>query len=207
MNLSYYKKQKLPPQYTESFRDPEVWEKLKELLLISNKKSATSDFLPIINYRQPVASLQVFRAWSAGCATGEEAYSLANILGEVFEEERVHWKVYATDIVTSNQKSVISKMNAIDTDYRLLVTDYSNRLRFRQHDLITDEPLKYMNLILCRNVLMFFTQEYQEIICDKLYNSLRTGGYLVLGKGEHLRGEVTDKLVAVNKKLRIFQKI
>lgn len=177
MQLTYYKKPKLPPQYTEAFRDPEVWEAVRKV--VDSSLSAGRD--------NKSSMLRVFRAWSAGCATGEEAYSLTSILQDSFSGKRIYWKVYATDIKTKLKFS-------------------HNNIRFKQHDLVADPPLTYMNLIFCRNVLMFFKKEYQEIICKNLYNSLRIGGYLVLGKAEQLRGEVDGKFRIVDNKLRIYQK-
>lgn len=162
MNPWYYKKSKLPPTYTEEFRDPEVWEAIKSKVLPSFQN----------NY--------IIRVWSAGCASGQEAASLANII--------IRGSIYATDI----REDIFLK---------------HPRVRFRVHDLVADPPLKYMNLVLCRNVLMFFKAEYQNIICDNLYKSLRTGGFLVLGKAENLRGETAKELISVNQHLRIYQKM
>jgi len=162
--------------YTKSFRDPDVWKKIRNIL--EDEKS---------NKRK------IFRAWSAGCSTGEEAYSLASVLHENFESGKVYWKVYGTDIVPIGIQNNTKKFN--------------DKIRFKHHNLAKEPPFRLMNLVLCRNVLMFFTHEYQEIICDKLYDSLNTGGYLVLGNVESLRGESADKFRVIDKRLRIFQKI
>ena len=70
---------------------------------------------------------KVFRAWSAGCATGEEAHSLASILQTVFSGKRVYWKVYGTDIEPPPESR--------------------EGVRFKQHDLVADPALPFMNLI------------------------------------------------------------
>lgn len=162
MNLSYYKKPRLPPAYSEEFRDPIMWQFLREEILPQLKQN------------------RVIRIWSAGCASGEEAISLVSIIGK--------GSIYATDI----REDIFIK---------------HPKVRFRVHDLVADPPLKYMSLVLCRNVLMFFKPEYQNIICDNLYNSLRTGGFLVLGKAENVRGEAAKKLIPINHSLRIYQRV
>lgn len=180
--------------YTKMFRDPEVWQALEEIMRSEVRNYTVSKYHSIVPDipRNPEA-LKIFRIWSAGCATGEEAYSLEIMLEEIFERERAHWKIYATDI---------------REDLRFTIGDLrsQSRIRFRKHDLVINEPLKLMNLVFCRNTMMFFTQEYQEIICDNLYKSLRTGGYLVLGKAESLRGEAAEKLKTIDKRLKIYQK-
>lgn len=182
----------MPPQYTESFRDPEVWDAVREVV--------GSSFL----------GSRVFRTWRAGCATGEEAFSLACMLQEIFAGKRVYWKVYATDIAISDKQSV--KSETVDSyslqlkAYSLHLNSNTSNIRFRRHDLVADPPLTFMNLIFCRNVLMFFKKEYQEIICRNLYNGLRTGGYLVLGKAEQIPRGLDKEFSVVDNKLKIYQK-
>lgn len=170
MDLSYYKKLKLPPLYTETFRDPEVWETIRKIVLPEFEKNI------------------IVRVWSAGCASGEEVRSLTSLLSEHFKDKRIHWSVTATDI----QENFFPN---------------HPRIRFQLHDLVTNPPPKHMNLILCRNVLMFFKPEFQEIICQNLHKSLRPGGFLVLGKAESLKGEVGDLFSVVDARNKIYKKV
>lgn len=184
MNLDYYKKPKLPPAYTEEFRDPKVWQYLKERIIPRLREN------------------RIVRVWSAGCAGGQEAFSVAALAQELRiknqgSERKTHVSIYGTDI--SNDIINQAKNNAAIQQF--------NNIRFRIHDLAADPPLKYMNLILCRNVLMFFKPYYQQIICGRLYAGLITGGFLILGKVESLRGETAKKLAPINRSLRIYQKM
>jgi len=179
------------------FRDEEVWTELGRI--INNENRTVQE-----------DTLRIFRAWSAGCATGEEAYSLASLLGDSFRDRRVHWRVYATDICLK-EKIKNTGMAKVKNCYNLQPTAYnsqtSSKIRFRYHNLVEDVPLRAMSLILCRNVLMFMKREYQEVVYCKFYEALRKGGYLVLGRGESLHGVAGKLFTTISQKLRIYQKI
>lgn len=143
------------------------------------------------------------RLWSAGCATGEEAYSLAIMVAEALGDELARFKVriFATDVddgaVGFARNGVYSRQaianvpddlleryfESADGEYRV-----NNRvcgmLVFGKHDLGQWAPFPRIDLVLSRNVLIYFTPELQRRALDLFAHSLRDGGRLVLGKAE-----------------------
>src|SRR5678815_4605309 len=145
------------------------------------------------------------RIWSAGCASGEECYSVAILSAEAMGSEpfREHVKIYATDV---DEEALATARQAAYTDRQIegvpeeLRTKYFDRqngrcvfkkdLRrsviFGRHDLLDDAPISRVDLLLCRNTLMYFNHEAQAKIVYRFHFALREGGFLVLGKTEML---------------------
>ncbi len=176
---------------TSFFRDPDVW------------AYASSDLLPgLIEQRSNGDPLRV---WCAGCASGQEAYTAAMMLAEHVGvnalRERV--KIYATDV---DEEALTEARQAIYPERQLedvpepLVAKYFERsgnqvvfnreLRraviFGRHDLIQDAPISKVDLLVCRNTLMYFNADVQNRILRRFYFSLNPGGYLMLGRAEML---------------------
>jgi two-component system CheB/CheR fusion protein len=145
----------------------------------------------------------VLRIWSAGCATGEEAYSLAILVAEVLGDALEYFtvRIFATDLDNAAidfarhgtyPPSALAGLPAdIIARYFTLVNgnyEVHKRIRnmvvFGQHDLGRRAPFPQIDLCLCRNVLMYFTHELQTRALQLFAFSLRDGGYLVLGKAE-----------------------
>src|SRR5262249_3739154 len=164
------------------------------------------------------------RVWSAGCASGQEAYTAVMLLAEAIGvdavKERV--KVYATDI---DEEALEQARRAVYTDRELeSLPDelqdryfdrrpnggvFSNDLRrvviFGRHDLLRDAPIPRVQLLLCRNTLMYFNSDVQYSLVQRLQFSLVNHGFLVLGKVEMLLGH-SENFEAVDVKQRIFRK-
>ncbi|MBV8085046.1 MAG: PAS domain-containing protein [Chloroflexi bacterium] len=175
---------------TDFFRDAELFERLR------------SGVLPdIIEFARHHG--KEIRIWSAGCATGEEAYSLGILLCECLGQELddFHIRIFATDLdddaVNFARRGIYqaSALAGIDPDLvaRYFTEDdgqYEIRKRVRalmvfgQHDLGQRAPFPHIDLILCRNVLIYFTTELQRRALQLFAFALRTGGYLVMGKAE-----------------------
>ena len=143
------------------------------------------------------------RIWSAGCSTGEEAYSLAILCAAILKETKssVGIRIFATDLdeqaLAFARRGIYGAesvrqvppdwlrqyFNKIDDSYEV-----SKQIRamivFGQHDLVRRAPFPHMDLCLCRNVLMYFTRQLQIQVLSVFAFSLREGGYLVLGKAE-----------------------
>jgi chemotaxis protein methyltransferase CheR len=148
---------------------------------------------------------------SIGCAGGEEPYSLALILRNSFAHEitRVNVAIHAMDIdeevlrVAAEASYEPDRMEEappaikerfftfLDGKYRLS-HEIRNMVSFRCQDMLRPVPLECCDLILCRNVLIYFERAHQEALLKRFAASLRTGGVLVLGKSENLMGEVRD---------------
>jgi two-component system, chemotaxis family, CheB/CheR fusion protein len=195
---------------TEFFRDPEAWEVLeKEVLpkIISRKNKGES-----------------IRFWSAGCASGEEAYSIAMMLldrlGDAVGDYEV--RIYGTDIDESAlnearkgtyQAGMMKNVSEEQREKYFTSEDGAYKVKrnvrqmiaFGRQDLITDAPISHLDLIICRNVLIYFNLELQSRIIIKFHYALNRNGFIFFGKSESML--TGSKLfLPVNKKWRIFEK-
>lgn len=190
---------------SEFFREPEVFSTLADVL--------RSDFRC-----RPV------RAWSCACACGEEAYSVAMLLAEYqgFDTLAAS-KVFATDIdpeaLEAARRASYRPDAVFNVDQRLMeryFTDKNglhevryeirNLVKFGTMDIIQSTPLSGMNLVLCRNLFIYFEKELQEAVFQKLDFALRPGGVLVLGKAEVLPAPFASKYAPIGRGLNIFRK-
>ena len=193
---------------SEFFRNKEVWVKIENILRDSlTGKNASSEPL---------------RIWHAGCAHGEEPYSLAITIKELAPKRR--FEIYATDvdtdaIVTARKgnyganslknvpKNILSKyFRQIDSDNYVLDDEIKKMIMFKRHDLINDLYLPRTDIILCRNVFIYFVKPLQEQILNKFYNSLKKNGYLVIGMTETIISEAKLIFSPVNIDYRIYRK-
>ena len=196
---------------TEFFRDPATWEYLRDVALPPLLAAKPSE--------EPV------RVWCAGCASGQEAYTVAMLLAEALGEaaytERV--KIYATDV---DEDALKTARLALYTDKELqnvpepLRTKYfervDKRLGFRKdlrrtviygrNNLVSDAPISRLDLLVCRNTLMYFTAETQGRILRHFHFALRDHGVLVLGKSEMMVSH-REIFTPVDLKKRIFRKL
>ncbi|MEJ2710278.1 MAG: CheR family methyltransferase [Anaerolineales bacterium] len=196
---------------TSFFRDSEAWKYLEVQILpkiISEK-----------------GNKERIRVWCAGSATGEEAYSvailLAELLGEVTFTERV--KIYATDLeedsLTKARQGTYLSKKVQDLPAELLERYFErngNRYTFRKnlrkalifgrHDIIQDAPISRIDLLVCRNLLMYFNMDTQAHVLERLHFAVRESGYLFLGKAEMLLNR-SDIFKPVNLKYRVFKKV
>jgi two-component system, chemotaxis family, CheB/CheR fusion protein len=164
------------------------------------------------------------RLWSTGCATGEEAFTLAMVFAEGLGEEtfKTHVKIYATDIdddalhTGRHAEYTAKQMEPVPEDLReryfeqrnghyAFRTDLRRAVIFGRHDLIQDPPISRISLLLSRNTLMYFDTETQHRILANFHFSLRDGGFLFLGKSEALAAR-SDLFAPVDLKRRIFTK-
>ena len=196
---------------TAFFRDPLAWEYLAK------------DIIPNI-LRNKQKNEQI-RIWSAGCASGEEAYTLAIILGEILgiEDFRYRVKIYATDIDEealnqARQASYsVKNIHGVPLELRDKYFDLVNKnyvfhqdLRraviFGRHDLLQDAPISRLDLLVCRNTLMYFNSETQGRIINRFHFALNDHAYLFLGKAEMLVTHA-NLFTPINLKDRVFAKV
>ena len=195
---------------TEFFRDPPAWEILRHEILP-----------PLLKRIKPGHS---FRAWSAGCASGEEPYSIAILLAEYFGSRIQDYdiKIYATDIdeealnAARRGEYSIDAVRKVRPEWRekyfhgkglLRVNREIRRLViFGRSNLGQDAPISHVNLIVCRNVLIYFDSDLQKHILSRLHYALDPGGVLFLGKSE---SQLTNsqQFQRQNSRWRIFQRI
>lgn len=195
---------------TEFFRDAPAWEILRNEVLPHRLKDLKSG--------------DSIRAWSAGCASGQEAYSIAILLSEYFGPRIVEFdvKIYATDIdddaLTSARRGEYSteSLRRIRAEWRSKYFHGDGTLRvnreirrlviFGKSNLAQDAPISHVDLLLCRNVLIYFDSELQRQILARLHYALEPGGILFLGKSE---SQLTNfsQFRRLNARWRIFQGI
>ena len=196
---------------THFFRDPEAFEWLRE------------NIVPEIVGRKD--DHDQLRIWVAGCASGEEAYSIAILFyDEMLRQEKVlDIKVFATD---AHQDSITFAANGIFEASRIkmvpetlrqkyfvpLGEDYQiekqvrRNIVFASHNLLQDAVFTKLDFISCRNVLIYFLPEIQKKVLVRFHFSLLPDGILFLGPSEHL-GALTDEFSTLNRTWRIYTKI
>ena len=196
---------------TSFFRDPVMWDYLAETVL------------PRILAARPAPA--PIRIWSAGCASGAEAYTLAMVLAEAvgFDEFRERVKIYATDVdeeaLAESRQASYSPREVIGVPPRLLDTyfeqvggrycfhkDLRRAVIFGRHDLLKDAPISRIDLLVCRNTLMYFNAETQAQVLQRLHFALNDDGYLFLGKAEMLFAHA-HLFTALDLKRRVFSKV
>ena len=174
---------------TKFFRDAEFFEKLKHTV--------------IYNILENSGSTDPIRIWSAGCSTGEEAYSLAILFHEAMDEKKLHRdiKIFATDVDTKAieqaGKGVFSESIVDDVsaerlarffikrnDQYQICKDIRKMIIFAPHNMLSDPPFGKLALICCRNVLIYFQPVLQKGLFAIFHSALKNGGYLFLGKSE-----------------------
>ncbi|CAN5379207.1 PAS domain S-box protein [soil metagenome] len=196
---------------TSFFRDQEAWDYIVETVVPRILEAKPGD--------EPI------RVWAAGCASGEEAYTVAMVLAEacgpVAFRERV--KIYATDLdeealnqsrlASYSGKHVENVPETFLAKYFERVNDryvFDRELRrsviFGRHDLIQDAPISRVDLLLCRNTLMYFNAETQDRILARFHFALNDGGFLFLGKAETLLTH-TNIFSPLDMKNRMFVKV
>ena len=196
---------------TRFFRDPEAWHYLEEKVLP-----------PLLREREAGAPLRV---WAAGCGTGEEAYSLGMLLIE--QSQAAQWsgpiQVFASDVdkeaLDIARAGIYPESIAADVPparlRRFFVKDgfhyrVSKELRetiiFAEQNLIADPPFSKLDLISCRNLLIYLSPNVQKRIISLLHFALVEGGHLFLGSAESI-GSAEDLFETVSKQWRIYRRI
>jgi two-component system CheB/CheR fusion protein len=195
---------------TGFFRDAETWTFLQREVM----PELLSDIDPA----------REIRVWSAGCASGEEAYSLAIAFSEALgiEESAKRVKIYGTDVddealrdarvglysakalegLPSELRDKYFEQNGTQFAFR---PDLRRRVIFGRHDITRDAPISRLDLLVCRNTLMYFNVETQSQVIDRFHFALRESGYLFLGKAEMLLSD-GERFEVVSMRQRIFRR-
>ncbi|MFI1799327.1 CheR family methyltransferase [Streptomyces sp. NPDC020379] len=195
---------------TSVFRDPDAWTLLQREVV----PELLADLPPD----------QEIRVWSAGCSSGEEAYSLAIMFAEALgvEECLRRVKIYATDIDEEALREARSGLYPVKVLEPLPVElrekyfeqngaqfsfrpDLRRRVIFGRHDITRDAPISRLDLLICRNTLMYFNVEAQTQIIDRFHFALRPNAYLFLGKAEMLLNDA-DRFEVISMRQRIFRR-
>jgi chemotaxis protein methyltransferase CheR len=197
---------------TEMFRDPSFFAAIR------------SDLVPQLN------KLPLIKIWHAGCSTGEEVYSMAILLKEhnLFDKSII----YATDInqtvldVAKSGKYNIELFKENEINYResegtkkisdyytvlngevLMNDDLKSKIIFSTHNLVSDSAFNQFDLIVCRNVLIYFNKSLQDNVLQMFYSSLTENGILAIGSKETLMfSPIESKMQVVNANWKIWKK-
>ena len=215
-------------------RDPGEYDRLIETLTIKVSgffrdarvfESVGNMVVPEIISQKQAGIVKKIRAWSCGSAFGQEAYSMAIIfceaLGRGLNEFDI--QITATDIDKNTLEEAqwgsydgraLSKMNPLlvfkyftRVGDRYVINDRVRALvKFRYHDIVGGNTISGMDLVLCRNLLIYFQKELQDKILRKLHTALNPGGFLVVGNTESIPPQTRDFFDVVSLRERIYRK-
>lgn len=198
---------------TEFFRDARAFEVIE--------KRVIPDF---INKKRTTINI-----WSCGSSSGEEAYSMLMLIAEYLGPRLADYKlkICGTDIdnqslakaregvyeayqfrnLDSNRKKLVDKYfyDMGNSRYRIK-QEWPKFMDFQYHDVIADPPLEHMDIILCRNLFIYFDRDLQSQVLERLCQSLNKGGFLVLGIVESLMGPIRGKFIEYDRDARIYVK-
>jgi chemotaxis protein methyltransferase CheR len=174
---------------TEMFRDPTFWKKMKETVF------------PVIN------DYPTIRIWHAACSSGEEVYSMAIALKEagLYEKARIFASDINEDVILKAQEGKYPVRNMelngfnyekyggtkkltdyfkVNGDYAMMDLDLLRNVTFRKFDLVQGEQFQRFDIILCRNVLIYFNLPLQDQVVEKFAKCMSAGGFLAVGSKE-----------------------
>ncbi len=195
---------------TSFFRDPVVWQELRDTVM------------PALVARSPQGTR--LRAWVVGCSTGEEAYSLAmvfkELLGELDDPESRSLQIFASDLsadainvarkghypqrITGEMDPVrLGRFFTAQGSGFLINSDIREMVLFAQHDVILDPPFTKLDLLSCRNLMIYFNAELQSRLMPLFSYSLRPGGALLLGGSETI-GKFHALFTPASQKSRLY---
>lgn len=198
---------------SEFFRNPETFEVIEK------------EVIPFLIKSRSDSIIKSIRIWSAGCATGEEVYSLAillhRVLGRDFDKYRI--SIIGTDIDTLSlekalkgvyRENVLKNVDMSTKENYFVkrsetyqVSDQlKNMIRFKRHDMISESCTDRFDLIICRNVMIYFKKEVQEQLQLNFHKALNRGGFFVIGKAETLLGTASNHFKPYNSRERLYIK-
>lgn len=196
---------------TEFFRDPQSFQELRRLVI-----------KPLI---AELATGDTLRLWVAGCATGEEVYSMAMELQDAIDAsgKPASIQLFATDIDEEaltvaragvypqsiakhvSEERLLRYFTPVEPGSYRVCSELRDRISFAIHDLTRDPPFSRMHLVSCRNVLIYLKPKAQERVLHLLHFSLRAGGHLILS-GSESTGSARDLYTTVSKPWKIYRK-
>ncbi len=199
---------------TEFFRDQPVWDAVRTLVLpqlIAAKRDSHSRSL---------------RIWSAGCATGQEPYSIAMLIADALGDagEPLRPTVLATDLdpealaVARAGVYDVAELRHIPPPYQVrfarmkgasqfeIAPEIRQMVQFEPYSLFEDSPMRVMDAVFCRNVFIYFDRERQSSLLGQFLKVMSPGAFLVLGRSERLSPAVSELLEHVDGRERIYRK-
>jgi len=196
---------------TSFFRDPVAFERLQEELVAYLR-------------RDDVAPDRELRAWCVACATGEEAYTLAICFTEAFRalDEEPRFRLFATDVhhgcleaasqgrypaaaVRQTDPALVERYFHVDDEEVVVDAELRDRIVFANHDVTRDPPFTRMDLVSCRNLLIYFRPPTQRRVMTLFHFALRNKGLLLLGPSETNR-PLDDEFTTIDRSWRLYRK-
>ncbi|AEE18348.1 CheR family methyltransferase [Dokdonia sp. 4H-3-7-5] len=196
---------------TKFFRDTNAWNLLEAETIpgiVRNKRDGDT-----------------IKVWDVACSTGEEAYSMALLFQEEIDrqEKDIKLKIFATDIseehialasqgvfsntiVQSVSPSKLQKYFIKDGEEYKVAKDLRKKIIFSNHDILKDPPFKNMDMVSCRNLLIYLKPEVQTAVLHTLHYALKLNGFLFLGSSESITA-LRNSFETINGKLKIFKNI
>ena len=197
---------------TEFFRDPDMFEAFRKKVIPELCKNKQSNRQSLI------------RVWSAACASGEETYSLAiafkeelagkdkftvRIWGSDMDNEALEKAAKAeykdSELKKLDNKTLEKYFIPVYNDFYCLKDEIKQMVRFQRHNLMSEPSFTNVDVIFCRNMMIYLNRQQQEVLCKKFYGALNSGGYLVLGKVENIWNK--DLYSNVDTRAKIYRKI
>ena len=183
------------------------------------------EVLPAILAEKDRTGGRALRLWSAGCACGEEAYSLALLLCEAAEEalRRYSTTIYGTDVEPECLRAAregrypAASLKSVPASWRqryftsagayyVVGPELRSLVHFKRHNILDPLPFGRIDIAVFRNVLIYMADSLQEQVLLGIHGALNSGGYLILGKVEGLSGSAKDVFAPVNVPERIYRK-
>ncbi len=198
---------------THFFRDPEVWKHLEEVALPS-----------LLSEHVTPTTLRV---WVPACSTGEEAYSLAILFMEALNnmtlKDKFKLKIFATDLDQDALKKARKGTYPLGIDEYVsserlsrffdknkhgyqVKNEIREQIVFAEHNMVADAPFSKLDMVSCRNLLIYFNRKLQENLLPLLHYGLNPGGLLLLGTAETI-GRFNDLFIPINVKLPIYKAV
>lgn len=199
---------------TDFFRDDAVWDILRKRVIpdmVADKLRGRS---------------RTIRIWSAGCATGEEPYSIAMMVLDILGKDADKFLINVLgsdldpDVLRFAEKGRYTndKLKNIPSSYQVRFTraigrsefeikpEIAHLVRFRHSSLFGESPMKVADLILCRNVFIYLDRPRQMAVLERFWGSLARGGYLVLGRSEKMPAEMVRRFEPIEPRERVYRR-
>lgn len=198
---------------THFFRDSSVFDMIKD------------DVLPILTHIKKADHDYNLKIWCAGCSTGEEPYSMAIILKEFFEDKPTKFKIkfiandidkasiekakegiYDANQLMETKNEIISKYFIKVSGQYKIVDEIKEMVEFSVGNFLSKEMPKELDMILCRNVVIYFDGDTKKTLYDHFFDVLKKGGFYIMGKTESLMGNKKDFFQIYNATEKIYFK-
>ncbi|MDD3043116.1 MAG: protein-glutamate O-methyltransferase CheR [Methanosarcinaceae archaeon] len=198
---------------TDFFRNHETFRIIEEEILPTLIKSRSSSLFKTI------------RIWSAGCAAGEEAYSIAILLHKLLKNDvgKYRINIIGTDLdvisLKKARKGIYNEIEMRNVDKKTrecyfqkmgdsyqVIDELKDLIHFKQHDMLSGPKISYFDMIICRNVMIYFKKEIQEQLYLDFYQALNNGGFFIIGKSETMTGPAAGYFTPYNTRERLYVK-